>query len=1038
MSKTEKKTQSGSRLVSMLTGLDGAWADDKEKFKIDLVNDIKTMLFGKWEKPWVPALSFTKTGKPLVGFYSINGRDYRNSVNTLMLRMNAGNSPYFCTINHVSKANGTITDKNKITWINGFVPLKAKGTGDGMVVTWDDPDFVLPKPYRVINTDFVDGIKVPTFKIMEFKKKELNNYVENLLNELKSLKRVPKLIYDQKDACFFQYSPDYSTDEIHLVDIDQFKKIENYYSTLFHEIIHSTKSTKRLGRKKIKGASTDIAYAKEELVAEMGASILCSELSLEYSRNNTIAYLKGWLKTAAKEDGVSYDDVLLETYGYAVDAVEYLLQDINLSNLTPKTMIDRMDMLVNTKKPNKVESKEITFALNGVAKNAKKVAQNAKKVADKAKKPVTKKSVSKKVEPKCNEVEPIKVEHFTEDVRLLRRFNACIGKERQRRTILTIYRDFERRITERKVNRTSKHADLVWQCSKKLAIVLEKMESAHLTHVKVDVDDNFKTMVANASNEVSIRTSVNLLKRFIGIEGAIKPDKAKVELIVKAFRSAYDSKKITKDDFYQSEIILALQSMKKYLDGKTDHITADPTTLSGFGLGKPKATATLNGSGVNGLVSDFNNAIKRFFSNASGKEDTYSLGKPKKILIDLGMPDKEIIIRKSTLETKRKRHGLTFAHLKNLPNQINAPLLVFKYEKGKETFNVFISKANNEGLLMCGVNAAKQRVNKIEVSEIITIHGRNCNQLLSWVQKGLLLYAADMDKIKKLLSDSGINRQQCEQLFKALEAKAHNKGTKEPRKSKLSGFENEPVIVNRFQVDLTPTPPEPEPMRAETVIQDKAKDDTSLNGLFTPITQSAPQSTQSKIQLPGDMGKFLGYVERYEYAILLRGEKGAGKTRMTYQMMNTFAKAGFTVGCFTLEIGKHSNLVTDMRNEYLCPTIASNVQVAEACPNGLEDIKAAARVFDVVCIDSWGKIPNTKAQDFDNLRKEFAKTMFIVIFQSTTNGTARGGSMPEYDAGVVIQVAEGGRAYCEKNRYSGEDLTYMVFDRKLENKEVVV
>lgn len=96
---------------------------------------------------------------------------------------------------------------------------------------------------------------------------------------------------------------------------------------------------------------------------------------------------------------------------------------------------------------------------------------------------------------------------------------------------------------------------------------------------------------------------------------------------------------------------------------------------------------------------------------------------------------------------------------------------------------------------------------------------------------------------------------------------------------------------------------------------------------------------------------------------------------------------------------------------------------SDSAPNGIEDIKDAARQFDVVCIDSWGKIPGVQSEDFDTLSKEFPKTMFIIIFQSTTNGTARGGSAPEYDAGMVIQVAKGGRDYCEKNRYSGNDLT---------------
>jgi antirestriction protein ArdC len=67
-----------------------------------------------------------------------------------------------------------------------------------------------------------------------------------------------------------------------LVNINQFKNIGGYYSTLFHEIIHSTKNPKRLGRGGEK--TKNLPYANEELVAEMGAMILCSELGLEYGR----------------------------------------------------------------------------------------------------------------------------------------------------------------------------------------------------------------------------------------------------------------------------------------------------------------------------------------------------------------------------------------------------------------------------------------------------------------------------------------------------------------------------------------------------------------------------------------------------------------------------------------------------------------------------------------------------------------------------------------------------------------------------------
>ena len=58
--------------------------------------------------------------------------------------------------------------------------------------------------------------------------------------------------------------------------IETFDKSEDYYGTLFHELVHSTGHGERLNRKELlesKGMRTD-KYAIEELTAEMGASYL--------------------------------------------------------------------------------------------------------------------------------------------------------------------------------------------------------------------------------------------------------------------------------------------------------------------------------------------------------------------------------------------------------------------------------------------------------------------------------------------------------------------------------------------------------------------------------------------------------------------------------------------------------------------------------------------------------------------------------------------------------------------------------------------
>ena len=71
-----------------------------------------------------------------------------------------------------------------------------------------------------------------------------------------------------------------------------------YYSTLFHELTHSTGHAKRLGREGIEKiqpfGSED--YSKEELLAEMGSAMLCGVAGIEQATiSNSAAYLHSWI-----------------------------------------------------------------------------------------------------------------------------------------------------------------------------------------------------------------------------------------------------------------------------------------------------------------------------------------------------------------------------------------------------------------------------------------------------------------------------------------------------------------------------------------------------------------------------------------------------------------------------------------------------------------------------------------------------------------------------------------------------------------------
>lgn len=97
------------------------------------------------------------------------------------------------------------------------------------------------------------------------------------------------------------YTP--KTDTVTIPMPEQFADNAEYYSTLFHELTHSTGHQKRLNRLDRAAAFGDEEYSAEELVAEIGSASLLATLGIENSRTfkNSAAYVQNWLK-ALKND----------------------------------------------------------------------------------------------------------------------------------------------------------------------------------------------------------------------------------------------------------------------------------------------------------------------------------------------------------------------------------------------------------------------------------------------------------------------------------------------------------------------------------------------------------------------------------------------------------------------------------------------------------------------------------------------------------------------------------------------------------------
>jgi antirestriction protein ArdC len=92
------------------------------------------------------------------------------------------------------------------------------------------------------------------------------------------------------------------TDHVQMPAFEAFRSPEAYYATLAHELTHWTKHAKRLDRDFGRKTWGDAGYAKEELVAELGAAFLCADLALTPEPGTDhAAYIQSWLKVL-KED----------------------------------------------------------------------------------------------------------------------------------------------------------------------------------------------------------------------------------------------------------------------------------------------------------------------------------------------------------------------------------------------------------------------------------------------------------------------------------------------------------------------------------------------------------------------------------------------------------------------------------------------------------------------------------------------------------------------------------------------------------------
>lgn len=231
-----------------------------------------------WHKPWV-----SQDARPQ---NLISRKPYRG-VNAFLLHIMGYAQPFFLTMKQVNGLGGRVR----------------KGEKSIPVIFWkfveadkDDPEskgYAVLRYYLVFNIAQCDGIPEKKIPQLELPDREIHSIAdaEQLVADMPNR---PEIKYGRSYAA---YSP--LGDEVRLPNPEMFLTDEAFYSTLFHELVHSTGHKSRLARKGIVEVNRfrSHEYSKEELVAEMGATFLCGHCGiLPQVQDNSVAYLNCWLE----------------------------------------------------------------------------------------------------------------------------------------------------------------------------------------------------------------------------------------------------------------------------------------------------------------------------------------------------------------------------------------------------------------------------------------------------------------------------------------------------------------------------------------------------------------------------------------------------------------------------------------------------------------------------------------------------------------------------------------------------------------------
>ena len=261
-----------------------------------------------WQKPWQGGEQMPRN--------LISGREYRG-VNVFLLHAMSYESPYWLTYKQASELGGHVRKGERACPVVFWKRLPVDSASE-----LDGKKFIpFLRYYSVFNVAQCEDIPADKIPVQNGTKRE-HCPITEAESIVAAMPKKPDIKHGGGRAC---YSP--SLDCVTMPKPENFASGQDYYSVLFHELTHATGHASRLNRKGISGTDGEWSafgstpYAKEELVAELGAAFLSGHAGImERTLDNSAAYVQSWL-ARLKED----NRLIVQASAQAQRAADFIL-----------------------------------------------------------------------------------------------------------------------------------------------------------------------------------------------------------------------------------------------------------------------------------------------------------------------------------------------------------------------------------------------------------------------------------------------------------------------------------------------------------------------------------------------------------------------------------------------------------------------------------------------------------------------------------------------------------------------------------------